>query len=108
VAGPAYPQPAVQARAYLDRAGPPGEPALMDQHRLPGGTDAVVQQVTSSWAGHAAGRDILHPARVVPGESTIEESAYRAKCAYSPRLHASLARSDHRRSACTGILRHRG
>src|ERR1700722_4020191 len=64
---PAYPQPAVGARANLDRAGPPGEPALMHKQRFPRGMDAVVQQVASSWAGRAAGRDILHPAGVVPG-----------------------------------------
>ena len=64
---PAHPQLAVGARANLDRAGSASEPALMDQQRLPGGTDAVVQQVASSRAGRAAGRDILYPAGVVPG-----------------------------------------
>jgi len=64
---PADPQPAVRAGANLDRARPPGEPALVDQQGLPGRAHAVVQQVASSWAGRAAGRDILHPAGVVPG-----------------------------------------
>ncbi len=64
---PADPQPAVRAGADLDRAGPPSEPALVDQDGFPGGTDAVVHQVASSWAGRAAGRDILYPAGVVPG-----------------------------------------
>jgi hypothetical protein len=54
---------AVRSGTYFDRAEPPGELALVDQDGYPGGTDAVVKQV----AGGAAGRDILHPADVVPG-----------------------------------------
>ena len=50
----------------LDGARQAGEPALVDQHGLPGGTDAVVQQVGGRQAGRAAGRDVLHPAGVVP------------------------------------------
>src|SRR5580693_5637176 len=64
---PANPKSAVWVGADLDRAGPPGELALVDQDGFPGGTDAVVQQVASSRAGRAAGRDILDPAGVVPG-----------------------------------------
>src|SRR5208282_4437881 len=44
---PADPQPAVRAGANLDRARPPGEPALVDQQGLPGRAHAVVQQVAS-------------------------------------------------------------
>jgi hypothetical protein len=39
---------------------------LVDQDGFPGGADAVVQQVSNSWAGRAASRDILDPAGIVP------------------------------------------
>jgi len=48
--GPADPQPAVRAGADLDGAGPPGEPALVDQQGLPGRAHAVVQQMLKAVA----------------------------------------------------------